>query len=420
MDPQERVESVLELIWRILLRIVIWVGLGYFFYRVRSVAGAILVAVVLCYMLLPSVDFLCSYRVRGLSRKFQRLVATLLVFIMLFSGIIVTVKACIRPFQNEFMGVVSNLDASKLNTTVEKTRRSVAAWVKQFSVLNDALPDDVRNFLYAPDDNAINSRLGGDRGSQKTFVRLGSAVRNWTTNAAKSSIGYLFRLVDLILIPVLAFYFILDSRTLKKEFVALAPRRRTKEVLGMLHEVNDIMRSYVVGQIILCVIAGVVVGLLLRLFDMDYVLILSLFAGITRAIPVVGPVVSGAAIVVLAMAKTPTLGLYILIAFSIMHFVESKFIMPKLIGDRMHLHPAVVLIALLIGAEFFGILGMFMAAPVAAIIRVLVRYYLIKPKRLHVWGLTHEEHVAYVRPAEPASSTSGENQNTFPSQREDQ
>jgi len=63
----------------------------------------------------------------------------------------------------------------------------------------------------------------------------------------------------------------------------------------------------------------------------------------------------------------------------VMHFVESKLILPKLIGHRLHLHPAIVIIALLIGAEFLGIVGMFIAAPVAAIVRELLRFYYIKP-----------------------------------------
>jgi predicted PurR-regulated permease PerM len=400
MDPKDRVDTVLELIWHVVLRVIIWAGLAYFLYRVRGVITAVIIAAVLSYALLPLVDFLCSYRVRGLGRKPQRFFATFLVFVMLFSVTAIAIKACIKPFQVEFAGVVSNLDASKLNSGLNNALQKTDKWARQFPVLYDAIPSDAKRFLNpASADAQPTSVASGGKSQQQpktpqAFAGIGSAVAKWTGDAVKASVGYLFRIVDLILIPVLAFYFILDSRSLKREFVALAPRRRAREVLGMLHEVNGIMRSYIRGQIILCVIAGVIVGLLLKLFDMQYVLILSVFAGITRAIPVVGPVFSGAAIVVLALAKDPILGVYLLVAFGALHFVESKFIMPKLIGDRMQLHPAMVIIVLLIGAEFFGIFGMFMAAPVAAVIRVLVRYYLIKPKKLHVWGLTHEEHPA--------------------------
>jgi predicted PurR-regulated permease PerM len=127
---------------------------------------------------------------------------------------------------------------------------------------------------------------------------------------------------------------------------------------------------------------------------MPYVLILSVFAGVTRAVPIIGPIVSGLAIIFFGLAKAPIIALNLLVFFALMHFAESKFIMPKLIGDRMKLHPAVIIIVLLIGAEFFGILGMFLAAPVAALLRVLVRYYLIKPKELRVWGLSRQRRCA--------------------------
>ena len=62
--------------------------------------------------------------------------------------------------------------------------------------------------------------------------------------------------------------------------------------------------------------------------------------------------------------------------------VESKLLMPKFIGHRIHLHAAVVIIVLLIGAEFFGLLGMFLAAPLAAIGRILIAHYVLRPRRL--------------------------------------
>jgi predicted PurR-regulated permease PerM len=127
---------------------------------------------------------------------------------------------------------------------------------------------------------------------------------------------------------------------------------------------------------------------------MPYILILSLFAGVTRAIPIIGPIISGLLIVLLGMAKSPWMGLYLLIFVAVLHFIESKFIMPMLIGDRMQLHPALILIVLLIGAQFFGITGMFLAAPVAAVLRVLIRFYIVKPPKVRVWGLSGERRVA--------------------------
>ena len=74
-------------------------------------------------------------------------------------------------------------------------------------------------------------------------------------------------------------------------------------------------------------------------------------------------------------------GVAVLIFFSLLHLIESKVVMPKLLGDRLHLHPAIILIVLLVGAEFFGLLGMFLAAPLAALLKVMYDFYVLKNRR---------------------------------------
>ena len=103
----------------------------------------------------------------------------------------------------------------------------------------------------------------------------------------------------------------------------------------------------------------------------------------TRAIPIIGPIFAGIPIVLLALVtRGMAVAAGVLVFFSILHFVESKFILPLLVGDRLDLHPVVIIVVLLIGEEFGGLLGMFFAAPVAALVRVaLLRYWLPRAER---------------------------------------
>jgi len=360
MEPKSRVESTFQLIWGVGVRLILLFVAVYFLWRVRSVVVAILLSAVLTYAVLPLVDFLCTYQVRGMRRKTQRFVATTLVFVLLVSLAIMFSVVFLTPFKAELSAVKGNMQ--ELGDQIKSTLASGKQWYS-------TLPPDVQRFAEAQQFKDVVDR----------FV-------NWGGGVLGTTVDWLTRLHYIILIPVLAFYFTLDSRTLKREFVALAPRRARRKAFAILRQINCIMRSYVVGQIILCVIAGVVVWVLLSLAHMRYALILSVFAGIARAVPIIGPIVSGFVIVLLATIKSPVLGFDIFVVFALLHFVESKFIMPKLIGHRMELHPALIIIVLLIGAEFFGILGMFLAAPVASIVRILVRYYVIRPKELRVWG----------------------------------
>lgn len=361
MEPKSRAETIFELIWGVGLRLVFLVGIGYFLYRVRSVIVAVLLAAVLTYAVLPVVDFLCKYRVRGMKRRTQRLAATVLVFILLISLSVSFMLAFFGRLGVEVAGLTEN--SAAYLAQLKDMLGSVQQWYQ-------ALPPDFQKLISAQNLSNFQNRVIG-----------------WSSMVAQKTVNWLGHVVEVLLIPVLAFYFTLDSRSLKREFVALAPRRARREVLALLHEINSVMRSYVIGQIILCIIAGLVVAAVLSIARMPYVALLSVLSGVTRAIPIMGPILAGIVIVLLATIKSPMLGLYMLVFFTFLHFAESKFIMPKLIGHRMELHPALVLIVLLIGAEFFGLLGMFLAAPVAAIIRTLVRYYVIKPKELRVWGL---------------------------------
>ena len=188
------------------------------------------------------------------------------------------------------------------------------------------------------------------------------------------------------MIPVLAFYFTLDAKALRNEALFLVPRPQIRPTLAILSEGGAILRDYIIAQFWLAVIAGVAVGVGLKCIGMDYALILGIFAGITRAIPVIGPLLGGIPVVLLsfvygAQSGNPMLWVWVTVFFTALHLIESKFVMPKFLGHRLHLHAAVIIIALLIGGEFFGLIGMFLAAPVAALIRVLVMHYVILPRK---------------------------------------
>lgn len=351
------VENSIRVIWGLLVRIVVVVASAYILYRVRTILISVLVAILLTYALLPIVDWLCRKRVTFLKPKTQRLIATIIVFIAFIGFVAATVAIITTPFNEELSRFTSSMQeyADQLNSLAGHFTN----WYSR------AVPDDLKDMIGKLDYSAFTKTMG-------LYVqKLLTYTKSWIGLA-----------LELVLIPVLAFYFVLDHRSLSREIYGLVPKRRIREAVKIGHETGIILQSYVVGQIILCAIAGLLTGLFLAVLGVPYVVVLALFAAITRAIPVIGPVVSGIPIVLVGLLNFHGLAIptYLLIFVVVMHFAESKFIMPKLIGYRLRLHPAVVVIVLLVGAEFFGIIGMFLAAPVAAIIRELLRLYYITPR----------------------------------------
>jgi predicted PurR-regulated permease PerM len=364
--PIDWMKAILWLLGRLTLILVAVFGGWYVLGRLKIVIFYVLVAVILAYIMRPMATWICRRNVlvpRRWPMVKKRGLATLYVLVFFLVGGYFSVRFMLNPFVNQIRDVSAQWE-TKYEPQFEKTMADTRGWYeKTFSA-------DMRKSV-----ETSVAKAWGEGSFQK-------GITGWLAGFAKN-VGQLgHHIVEIVLLPVLAFYFALDSKKLKHELTGALAGRKRREVTRMIHEFNQIMHSFVVGQFILCALAGVVVGLGLWALNVPYALTLGLVAGFTRAIPIVGPILGGIPIIGIALV-TQGMGVAIavLIFFTILHFAESKFIMPMLIGERMELHPVVVILVLLVGQEFGGLLGMFFAAPVAAIIRVIIRRYMLSLKR---------------------------------------
>lgn len=325
---------------------------GYLLWRLRAIVFTVLLAAVVAAALEPLVSWICHFRIRAIHPKTERLLASILVFVAVACVCVGAVSWLARPFGHEFGRLADYVACGK-------------------KALNDFAADLQKAYAGLP-------RFVQDLLNQQDPAALGKWLARVTAEASAQAKLFITHAWELLVVPVLAFYFVLDSVSLKKYFVSFFPPARRREVMNIVRDTSQVFRSYIVGQIILCVIAGVFMGILLSWLHVKYALTLAVFAGVTRAIPIVGPIFSGVAIVLVIMASNVTLAVKVLAVFTVMHFVESKLIMPALIGERMRLHPAVLLICILAAYEFFGVFGMFLAAPVAAMARSLIRRYYLQ------------------------------------------
>ncbi len=394
---QGRSDASVSAVWRLLLRILLAVGIVYACYRLRSIITTLFIASIIAYVLDPSVEWLCrnrhfvaihygiarvSFSLKSLpKRKSSNLAestspfrmrrhglrssATLYMFVISILVLWKGTALIITPFVAEIKTATSDAGREQLmknkQDLIDKYDNFVPDWARSQKIEEQIKKTDISKTAQA---------ILGDVGKQ--------ILEN------------LKNVVEVVLLPVLAFYFLIDGKTLKHEFVSLIPRKRIKETLRILREFNQIMRAFVLAQFILCTLAGVVVGLWLAHLHVPYPFILGVLAGVTRAIPIIGPIIGGIPIILLAWASSSfTTGLQVLAFFTLMHFAESKFIMPVLIGDSMELHPVVIIVVLIVGGEIGGILiggqlgallGMFFAAPLASIARVIIRRYWLQLK----------------------------------------
>jgi len=213
---------------------------------------------------------------------------------------------------------------------------------------------------------------------------LRPSVDSWTKNAgefltrtATKGLGMTMHgvglIIELLLVPILAFYFLADGPAIRRQALFFVPRRYLSPTEQTLDQADDIFQRYIKGQVILCVIAFAAVSLGLWAIAVEWYLLLGLVAGLTRAVPIIGPVVGAVPIMIVVLVTKPLgVGLWVLVLFSVMHFLESKFLMPAVLGQQLDLHPVLIIVALLIGAQVGGLLGVFLASPVLAVVKVLV------------------------------------------------
>ena len=364
--PSQAVSAPVFIWQRALLRGVVTLFVLYLLWRLRPLLSTLLIAVALAAAADALVHPLCQKRVAFLTPRTQRLLATAFVFLVLAGSLVGAGALLVSPFAAQWRELVHHWGTYQ--ATLEAQIGRARDWYA-------ALPPDVRNLLQKQ--VSAGHEAGGTSFSPASFL-LG---------ALGTTVSWVSHITELILIPVLAFYFTLDAKALRKEiFRFFTPRRYLRAALAITDEGGAILRDYLIAQFWLAVIAGVTVGTGLSLLGMDYALILGIVAGVTRAIPVIGPLVGGVPITLLSFVygvqqHRPLLWVWVLLFFTLLHLVESKFVMPKFLGHRLHLHAAFILIALLIGGEFFGLLGMFLAVPVAALARVLAVQLLVLPRR---------------------------------------
>jgi predicted PurR-regulated permease PerM len=194
-------------------------------------------------------------------------------------------------------------------------------------------------------------------------------------------------LAGLALIPVYAFYFLLEKSGIESkwtDYLPVANSRFKDELVFVLRSINDYLIVFFRGQVLVAMCDGVLYAIGFSLIGIPYAILLGAAAIFLTIIPFLGAIVTCATALVLAFAqygdwKHPLL---VLLVFGIVQTIEGYVIQPKIIGDRVGLHPVTLIIALMVGTTLMGgILGGLLAIPLTAALRVVMfRYVWRKPE----------------------------------------
>jgi predicted PurR-regulated permease PerM len=231
---------------------------------------------------------------------------------------------------------------------------------------------------------ALTARLGLDTAVLQSQVT--DLVNQASAEAPRTALAFVQKLfhllIELFVYLIATFFFFLEG----DRFLAAArrrlPRRYHREADRVVGQINATLGAYLRGQLLLVAIMSSVTFVALTIYDLPYAIVLALATGFLELIPILGPWSAGAiAVSVAAFDPTPPFGwsnLTLAIAVGITYFVlrqlEDVLVIPTLIGRIVHLHPLLVIFCLLIGTAIGGVLGLLLAVPTAAVVKILLQY----------------------------------------------
>lgn len=202
-------------------------------------------------------------------------------------------------------------------------------------------------------------------------------IQSYTAQSMKKSLAImassLIILFDLVLSMIIAYYFIKDIEGIKRSALMLAPKRMRNELINVGRELNAIISHFIQGQLLTAVIVGLMETIGLFIIHVKYPFILGVLGGIANIIPYFGPILGAIPAVAVALLQSPTKALLTILVFVIVQQIDNAFISPKIIEGKLGLHPVTTIIAVLVGGEFFGIIGMLIGVPIAAMLKVIFK-----------------------------------------------
>nr|WP_282434371.1 AI-2E family transporter [Pelotomaculum sp. FP] len=325
--------------------------LVYFFYLLKGLMVSFILAALLTYLLNPVVN---AIERRGTPRSY----AILLAYLAL-SFVVAGIFLYIIPRVLKQLYVMEET----IPLYIAQTQQVIQSIQNHYSVLN--IPDGVREII------------------DQRVVMLEEYVLQWVRTAVTVLIGLVGYVFKLLLAPVLAFYLLKDLDSISKKAVAWLPVNLKDEITGLFRQINQVLASFIRGYFLVAAIVGVLTAVSMALLGVDFALMLGFIAGVTELIPYFGPVIGAVPAIVVALLKSKWLALKVAVVFIIIHQLEGNIISPKIMSDKVGLHPLLVIFSLLAGGELYGLMGMLLAIPCAAVLKVIVSFAYAKIKNLN-------------------------------------
>ncbi len=328
------------------------IGLALILYRFSAIIPPLVITAMLAYLLNPPVEFICAHT--RLSRTWAVIIVYLLLLIILSLGPAIFIPTLIQQ-------------------------------VKEIDVNFQNIADAIQHFFAEP-----VIFMGYSIDLRAAYQEVSGTLQGVLSTAATHTVSILVDLASIVLwlifIVVVSFYMLKDADRLTKTFEGFVPPSYQLEFRRLRSEVGGIWNAFLRGQLILSAVVGAVITVVLAILGVRNALVLGLLAAVLEVIPNVGPTLAAVPAVLIAYFQGSLhlpltngwFALLVIAAYLVIQQVENNYLVPRIIGRSLNLHPLVVIIGAIAGGIFAGMLGILLAAPTLATLRVLAHYVYCK------------------------------------------
>ncbi|AZN43568.1 AI-2E family transporter [Paenibacillus albus] len=312
----------------------------------ETVFFPILLTGVAFYLLNPIVEVLEKYRIKR--------VYSIIVLYLIVAGIITLIMVSVIPLLKE----------------------QIVSLIASFPYFSSQAQLKFEDLIGSKYFNQLQESLGFDSTS------LTSAFSNYASgfmNTAWTSIGGLVSkitetVLTIIVVPFILFYLLKDRKKLTPYILSYLPTRWREGSFTVMLEMNHQISSYIRGQIIDSFCVGLLLYMGYLIIGLDYSLVLAVIASFTSVVPYLGPAIAIIPALIVAMVTSPVMLLKMVVVWTVVQLVEGKVFTPQIMGKAMHIHPITIIFVILTAGRMFGILGIIIAVPGYAVLKVIVTH----------------------------------------------
>lgn len=186
--------------------------------------------------------------------------------------------------------------------------------------------------------------------------------------------GVISGATSIVLGLMIGFYLLFDFRKFQGHLLSIIPKRWHSNTKDLMGRINGKLRSYVGGVLLVCFLVFITQSIGFSLAGLKAPLLFALFCAITDVIPYIGPWIGGAPAVIVGFTIDPMVGVFCLVSVLVCQLLENNFYQPLIMGKTMKLHPVTIMLGLLLFNYFFGMIGMIVATPVIATIKIIFEF----------------------------------------------